>query len=342
VNPTIAITGLGQHSASGAGIAQLRQRLDTDTPPQPIHRMVQTRQGIKQIAVFQAPEVNLPASVPDAVRRRMPRVAKMSFAAAREAAEDAFGPQLEAITLRPQRVGLVVGTAFGCMDLANDYQQRIVLGGPAGASPSSFSGSVQNAIALQLSIALGVQGPISTVTTMEHTAIGALRLGWDWLCADFADHVIVAIGDELSQFHAYAMAHQNVATPFDPRSDDCSATAGEGIAAFVLSREDAPGANQRHCQISDIQVFATNCPTSERYFAACYGAQSQWSRHVRWIQQHCGTHIEPACHAHWFGSLVTAAAFETLIAALRVRADHRTTTCVQLSCQDEPQTLTLR
>jgi hypothetical protein len=76
--------------------------------------------------------------------------------------------------------------------------------------------------------------------------------------------------------------------------------------------------------------------------AACYGAQGQWSRHLRWIRAHAGTTVEPICHAHLFGSLVTTAAFEILIGALLINEDGRTTTCVQLSSQDEPQTLTLR
>jgi 3-oxoacyl-(acyl-carrier-protein) synthase len=341
MTPAILVTGLGQHSTLGSGLAPLREALRSRSVPTPTTRTVRTRHGVRQIPVFEAPDISLPSRVPDTVKRRMARITRMSFAATQAACEDAFGSELQTLALRPQRVGLVVGTAFACMDLANDYQQRVLLGGAIDASPNLFSSSVQNAIASQLSISLGIQGPMSTVTTMEHTAIGALHLAVDWLNANLIDHAIIAIGDELSEFHAYTLAHLEMASAFNPMSDACSAIAGEGIASFVLSRADAPGARQRYCQIVDVQPFAETCPAAPRYLAACYGAAGQWSQHVRWIGEKSGTVVEPLCHARLFGSMVTTAAFEILIGALLTSQDHRATTCVQLSSQAEAQTLSL-
>jgi hypothetical protein len=199
---------------------------------------------------------------------------------------------------------------------------------------------VHNALASQLSISFGIQGPMSTITTMEHTAIGAMSLAGNWLQANIVDHVVVVIGDELSEFHAYVMANLDVARDFDPRSDACSAIAGEGMVAFVVSRADATGIRQSHCRLIAAQACAVDCPTSPRYFVAAHGIEGQWSRHLRWLQDHVGP-VEPQCHAHLFGSMVTAAAFEILVAALQVRADGRATTCVQVTGHGEAQTLTL-
>jgi 3-oxoacyl-[acyl-carrier-protein] synthase II len=304
-------------------------------------RAVRTHDGVRQIEVFQAPEVALSEGIPDAVKRRMARVTRMGLAAAMQAVTDAFGPQRKGIYPKPERIGLVVGTAFGCLSMAIDHQDRVLTGGAAGVSPSIFSGSIHNAIASQLSISLGIRGPMSTVTTMEHTAIGAMRLAFDWLNADRVDHVVVVIGDELSEFHSYMMANLDVARDFDPQSDACSAIAGEGMAGFVISRPDAPGVRQRHCQITDVRAFAERCPVGQRYFVGCHGGEGQWSRHLQWIRHNAGTAVEPQCHARLFGSMVTAVAFEILVGALLVRTDGCRTICVQLTDHGEPQTLTL-
>lgn len=297
-----------------------------------------TRDGEKEISVYQAPEVNLPSEIPESIKRRMARLAKMSFASTLEAVEESFGKDRSEINRAPTRIGIVVGTAFGSLDLANAYQKRVILEGAAGASPSLFSGSVQNAIASQLSISFGVQGPTSTVTTMDSTTMGSFRLAYDWLVQGVCDHVILAIGDELSDFHCYGMADLGLpqAREFDPKSDRRTASAGEGIASFVLSREDAVRTQKIYCEISEIQLRANFRPPVERHFAGCFGALHQWSRHKKWLG------IEPLCHAQLYGSMITGAAFEVSIAALQTSTDRRSSACTQITSHDEASYLTLK
>ncbi len=334
----IIISGLGHHSALGRGIASLESGVLGETKPNIVQKTVLTRHGEREVSLYQAPEVVLPPDIPESIKRRMGRLAKMSFASAIEATENAFGPERAEINRDPTRTGVVVGTAFGAIDLANSYQKRVILEGPAGASPSLFSGSVQNAVASQLSISLGIQGPTSTVTSMDQTAIGSFRIAFDWLRQNVCDHVIVAIGDELSEFHRYAAGDLKLphARDFDPKSDECTAVAGEGFMSFVLSRADAGGTQTRVCEITDVQIYADRKPETERFYVGCYGAKGQWSRHEVFTQS------ANLCNATLYGSIVTGIAFEIAIAALATSRDNIPTSCVQITDRGEAQFLSLR
>jgi 3-oxoacyl-[acyl-carrier-protein] synthase II len=326
----VFITGLGHLSALGRGVETLNEGLRGERIPELQKKIVSTRHGDRDVSFYKSPEVSLPQSIPDSIKRRMARIAKMCFASAHEAVHDAFGIEHSRFEIAPEKVGIVVGTAFGCIDLANAYQKRVILEGPSGASPSLFSGSVQNAIAAQLSISFNVQGPASTVTTMDHTAIASFRLAFDWLRSGVSDHVIVTIGDEHSDFHTYAMADLGVSAPFDSAGSRSTAIAGEGMMSFVLSREDAAPETSRYCEVTDVQLNASALPPVDRFFGSCEKENDDLSRH----------HI--VHHAHLFGSMVTSAAFEIGIAALRVRADHRSTACVQSTHNGASQFVSLR
>jgi 3-oxoacyl-(acyl-carrier-protein) synthase len=310
----VFITGLGHISGLGAGRNALLEAIEGKRLPERKQISVRTSHGVRETSLFTAPEVTLPATIPESIKRRMARVAKMAFFSANEAMQDAFVNSANLV--EPDRVGIVVGTAYGCLELASAYQRRIVEQGPPGASPSIFSGSVQNAIASQLSISLGIQGPTATVTTIDQTTIGSLRVAFDWLKFGEVDHVLVAIGDEHSELHTYLAA--------DSGSTE---TLGEGIASFVLSREDAKGIKQRYCELFDVQAFAGKKPLSVSQFegAEVFGS-APWARSF----------------APLFGSMATCSAFEISMAALMTSSDLRTRSCFQTSRFGENQTVGLR
>jgi 3-oxoacyl-(acyl-carrier-protein) synthase len=304
-----------------------------------VKKTVRTRRGEVEIEVYQAPETELPIEIPESIKRRMPRISKMALTSTMEAVNDAFGPNSRAVFEKnPERVGVIVGTAFGCLQVAIGYQSRVLTEGSAGASPTMFANSIQNAIASQLSIMLGAQGPNSTVTTMDQTTIGSLRLGYDWIQQDVVDHVIVTVGDELSECHHYAMTQfsANLENGLNPRSNSCSAVAGEGMASIVLSRSDR-AQKKAYCTIDAIELHSPKCPEASRYVAAAYGAENQWVRYAKWI----GREADTLCHAQHFGSFVTGSGLEVAIAANLVASDRRKTVCVQITDRDEVQTLTL-
>ena len=342
-NIPVVISGVGQLSALGQGKAALLAGLAGIQKPQINIRKVKTSKGEMDIPIYQAPEVVLPSDVPESVSRRMSRISKMYFATVLEAVEDAFGSKHCFARLDPTRIGIVVGTALGCLESANRYQRRVILEGPTGASPSIFASSIQNAIASHLSISFGIQGPTSTVTTMEQTTIGAFRLAYDWIRQGIVDQVIVTVGDEMSDYQPYAMAHLGLAAPerLNPRSDACTSVVGEAMASFFVSREDLTPAPKKYCEISDVQLFPRECPAADRYLASAYGAKGQWSRYSKWIQSGDASR-EPLCHAELYGSSFTGSAVEVAIGALLISQDHRSTVCVQMTDRDEVQTITLR
>lgn len=220
------VSGIGVHSALGQGVERWREGVEGRSQPDVHIQEVKIASGTKAVRTFKAPEPALPVEVPESIKRRMSRLAKMYFAASFEAVEEAFGRDRRDLNLCPDRVGLVVGTAFGNLSFANAYFHRIQLEGPAGASPTLFAGSIHNSLASQLSIAFGILGPTSTVSTMEETVPGALRLAWDWLNEEVVSHVLVVVGEEIADHHVYATAHL-----------ERPPILGEGVVAFVLSRQ---------------------------------------------------------------------------------------------------------
>lgn len=307
----ILITGLGHISSLGQGRESLIAVMNGKPRPLPQVRKVKTRGGEVDVQTLLAPEAALPSSVPESVQRRMPKISKMFFSAAMEAAEEAFSLGDESfLKAHPTRVGLVVGTAFGAIDLSNLFEKRVVVEGPAGASPNLFATSVQNAVASSLSLSLGIQGPSTTVTTLEHTAVGALCIAADWLGQGAVDQVLVAVGDEVSEMHGYAAAH------LEERP-----IIGEGVVAFVLSRGTGPNGSS-YARIEDLRPFTENTPRPEDFVADLrpHGYQT---------------------HQHWFGALATGGAFEIAIAALKVRADKSPLNCFQFTTHGEAQSVRL-
>jgi 3-oxoacyl-[acyl-carrier-protein] synthase III len=216
------------------------------------------------------------------------------------------------------------------------FQQSLAKNGAIGASPTLFAGSVQNSIAAQLSLTFDIQGPTSTVMTMEQTAINSFGLARDWLLQDRADHVLVVLGDDICAFNAYAMAHLPPSPLLNPKSDECTSQIGEGAVGFVLSRADL--VQKKYCEVSDVQLWAETPPATPRTLVASYGGFQQSSRNRQWL----GATAKPEQHAPLYGSMVAGLAFEIAIAALKVSEDHLPTACVQITDHGEAQSLVLR
>jgi|GEM_PF-2370885 len=332
----IRISGVGHLSALGQGKAALVQALAGGRPPQLVFKNVATAHGTVMVPVYQAPEVVLPPEVPESVKRRMSRISRMFHATVLEAMTEALGPG--APLTDPERIGLVVGTGLGCLDSAITFHRRMILEGVAGLSPTLFASSVHNSIAAQLSISCGLRGPTCTVTTMEKSTFGAFRVAIDWLGNHLADHVVLAIGDELVEFNAYVVAHKpEIPRELNPRAAGCTVVAGEGVAAFLLSRDDGQG-RTGICGIEEVQLCPERCPDVPRVSAAAFGAGGQWARYQKWIGRPSD---EIDCHAQFFGSFITGSAIETEIAALRVSRDGLRTACVQLTDRGEAQAIVL-
>lgn len=297
----VVISGLGHISALGQGVESLRQACLKRATPQASLEVVKTAKGDIAVSVLRAPAVTIPKLVPDAVERRMSRFSKMCFATVAEALTDAGVLQSE----DPRRTGMVVGSAFSSLDLANTYQRRILADGATGASPSLFAASIHNSLAAQLTLAFGIKGPNSTVATMEQTPIGSLRLAYDWIQAGMVDRVAVLMGDEVSEYHLYYFAHL-----------DGTWTAGEGAVCLLLEREDL--AKQKYARVQAPQMTAA--ADAIRVYHA--GAAEN-------------------THGHLYGGTLMGAAFEMTIAALTTEREGGEIACVQACRGLPPQSVVL-
>ena len=291
----VVVSGLGHCSALGQGADRLREAWREGKTPTPKPENIKTARGEVPVSVLRVPPITLPNLVPPAVERRMSHFAKMCLVTAAEAMADAGIVRPE----NPKRSGMVVGTAFGNLNLAMTYIRRILSDGPAGASPSTFAASIHNSIAAQLTLALEIRGPSSTVSTMEQTAMGSLRLAYDWIQSGAIDRAVVLMGDEISEYHLYYFAH--LKTDWVP---------GEGMVAMILEREDL--AKKAYARMGAPNLTAAQ--SAEKTFFA--GAEKN-------------------THSHLYGGSVMGVAVEMALATLTVERTNETIACVQ-TCRDLP------
>ncbi len=130
-------------------------------------------------------------ALPDAVRARAGRVERVTqlVLAAAGRALDAAGLAATDGPPRP-RLGVVLGTAFGCFLTNETYQRRLAVAGPAGASPRLFAATVSNAAAGELGIAYRLGGPAVTLSAGAASGGAALAHAVDLLRAGRAEALV--------------------------------------------------------------------------------------------------------------------------------------------------------
>jgi 3-oxoacyl-[acyl-carrier-protein] synthase II len=150
-------------------------------------------------AVTPVGELSL-AALPEGVRARAmrtERATQLLFAAAGPALA-AAGLDATAGPLR-SRIGVVVGTAFGCFLTNATHQRRLAEAGPAGVSPRVFAATVSNAAAGELGIAYRLGGPAVTLTAGAASGLVALGHAADLLRAGAADALVAGGMDALGE-----------------------------------------------------------------------------------------------------------------------------------------------
>ncbi len=174
----VAITGVGVVSPLGHSLAELTRRV-----------------AAGEVAAGDAAGVqvaDIPLAVLPAAARvrsgRLDRVCRLALAAAYLAVDDA---RLSLPLVRPERVGLSLGTGLGCLLSDAEFYEKVVVQGAAAASPRVFAYTVSSAAAGEISIALGIRGPNATAHMGWTTAgIGALGYAADLIRLGKADIVL--------------------------------------------------------------------------------------------------------------------------------------------------------
>jgi hypothetical protein len=167
-------------------------------------------------------------ALPERVRARAgrtERVTQLAFSAA--------GPALDRAGLarsdgdpRP-RLGIVLGTAFGCFLTNAAFQRRLVESGPAAASPRLFAATVSNAAAGELAIAYRLGGPAITLTAGVAAGLAAIGHAVDLLEAGQADVLLAGGMDAFDGALERWLAQGGLGAALP---------AGEGAALLVLER----------------------------------------------------------------------------------------------------------
>jgi 3-oxoacyl-[acyl-carrier-protein] synthase II len=149
------------------------------------------------------------AGLPEPVRARGQRAERVTALALGAVAAALRGAGLAALDGPPRpRLGIVLGTAFGCFLTNAAYQRRLAEGGPAAASPRLFAATVSNAAAGEVSIAYRLGGPALTVTAGGASGLLAVGEATDLLRAARADALVAggmdAGGEALDRWCAAA------------------------------------------------------------------------------------------------------------------------------------------
>lgn len=182
---------------------------------------------------------------------RQPRAVQLAVAAAHAAWTNAR------FTGHPERVGLVVGTGLGNLDLLEDTVRRADAGQPIAATTAFHS--FAHAAACQIASDLDLRGPIQTVSTGCNSGADALATALLWLRAGMADAVLVggteaelvpSFFDAMCAARALSTAHAAspgaASRPFDKRRD--GNVPGEGAAFVLLENERHAATRGAHVQ----------------------------------------------------------------------------------------------
>jgi 3-oxoacyl-[acyl-carrier-protein] synthase II len=158
------------------------------------------------------------------------------------AAEEALAESK--LSAKPERIGIVLGTALGGISTAASTQEQITASGSYRVSPHVVPKILGNVAAAQIAIYHGIQGPSLTVNTACSSGADAIGMASMLLKSGQAD-AVVAIGAEsiltgvmaAGLTSAHALSTQNdhpskASRPFELNRDGF--VMGEGAGAVVL------------------------------------------------------------------------------------------------------------
>ena len=239
------------------------------------------------------PEDYLPARE----ARRIPRFAQLALAAAAQAVRDA---NLEVQNEERERVGVLMGTAFGgAIDESQDAAKTLIERGPMKVSPFYMVRLLPNMAAHHISCYFDTKGYTSTVVVACSSGTQAIGEATEVLRRGHAD-VMLAGGTE-SQLSPLAVASMSViggfsthneepekaSRPFDKNRDGI--VGAEGASVVVL--ETLEHARRRGARIyAEVLGYATSADTSHVSHPDPEGRAS--ARAMLWAVKDAGLHIE--------------------------------------------------
>ncbi len=168
--------------------------------------------------------------LPEAVQTRAVRAERVTQLVLAAAGKALAAAGLDAADGVPRpRLGIVLGTAFGCFLTNAAYERRLLEGGPAAASPRLFAATVSNAAAGELAIAYRLGGPLVALSAGAASGLVALGHATDLVSSGRADALVAGGADALGDDLCGWLAAGGLDTGRPP---------AEAAAVFVLERGD--------------------------------------------------------------------------------------------------------
>ena len=207
----VVVTGIGMVTPVGIGKESFMQAL------------FRGDSGIREIASFDTSRFtsHLGAEIKDFSPRdfislknlrRMDRLSQTAVASARLALEDA---KISINTANRDRMGIILGTAFGPTDIKIHCARILFTGEPGMINPILVPNSVMNAAAGHASIELGFRGVNTTVN--HHAASGETAIAYAAMEIErgAADLVLAGGADILSEFFFETLVKFRAVSPID-------------------------------------------------------------------------------------------------------------------------------
>ena len=240
VRPRIVVTGIGSLTALGAGNgAALAEAFG------------QGRSAIGPIRAFStdgcpsrlgAEVGDLTAQLPESEARRLARASQLAVVAARLALSDA-GLQPDQLS----GLGLVLGSHWGDFRSPEAFALGFLQRGVLGLSPLTFPNTVMNAMAAQVSIAVGVRGPMLTLNEVDIAGELAVARGAALIGAGRASAVLAGGCDEICSVLYRELGRLGTMSQAEPGPEGCrpfdrqasGTVLGEGSTFVVLEPAEA-------------------------------------------------------------------------------------------------------
>lgn len=191
--------------------------------------------------------------------RRMDKISLMAAASARLALEDAG---FQVTTENRDRVGIVLGTAFGATDITAQFLQTLFTGGPAAVNPILVPNTVMNAAAGHTSIELGFRGVNTTVTHFAVSAENAIAYATAEIRRGTADFIFAGGADILSEFYYKSLTKfralsprnkaQEACRPFDKERNGMIVGEGCGIICLESLQSAIARGRKPYCEIKGV------------------------------------------------------------------------------------------
>ncbi|MGQ0679026.1 MAG: beta-ketoacyl-ACP synthase II [Actinomycetota bacterium] len=210
----IALTGIGPVTPIGSGIDEFWQSiLDGRSGVGPITQFDSSKHSIR--IAGEVPGFAIENYLEPKRARRMERFTQMAYAASKLALADAG---LEPSDPDPERVGVVIGSGIGGLDIIEKQNQQLQTKGPRYVIPDLVPRLMANAAAGNVGIEFGFQGPNECSVSACASSGHAMARAVDLIRNGLADTVLT--GGAESCITPLALAAFGSARALSKRNDD--------------------------------------------------------------------------------------------------------------------------